>query len=282
MKPSAILGTELLDDSMEVLWEDAERVFCKLRRKDAESVRHAFMPVLAGSDHPTLLSINRLTREYELKDYLDAAWALRPMELVREHGQTLLMVEYSGGDPLARLIGQPMEIGLFLRLAVALSAALGHLHGRGLIHKDVKPANAIVDSTTGRVWLTGFGVASRLPRERQSPELPEFIAGTLAYMAPEQTGRVNRSIDSRSDLYSLGVTFYEMLTGSLPFTASDPMEWVHCHIARQPAAPSERLRSVPAAVSAITMKLLSKTAEERYQNPSTSSLPASMTSGIAS
>ena len=84
-------------------------------------------------------------------------------------------------------------------------------------------------------------------------------------MAPEQTGRVNRSIDSRSDLYSLGVTFYEMLTGVLPFAASDPMEWVHCHIARQPAAPSERLESVPAAVSAITMKLLSKTAEERYQ-----------------
>ena len=113
----------------------------------------------------------------------------------------------------------------------------------GLIHKDIKPANVLVDSATGRVRLTGFGIASRLPRERQSPEPPEFIAGTLAYMAPEQTGRVNRSIDSRSDLYSLGVTFYEMLTGSLPFTASDPMEWVHCHIARQPAAPSERLRT---------------------------------------
>ena len=85
-------------------------------------------------------------------------------------------------------------------------------------------------------------------------------------MAPEQTGRVNRSIDSRSDLYSLGVTFYEMLTGSLPFTASDPMEWVHCHIARQPAAPSERLENVPASVSAITMKLLSKTAEEQISD----------------
>ena len=83
----------------------------------------------------------------------------------------------------------------------------------------------------------GFGIASRLPRERQSPEPPEFIAGTLAYMAPEQTGRMNRSIDSRSDLYSLGVTLYEMLTGTLPFTASDPMEWVHCHIARQPMPP---------------------------------------------
>ena len=143
--------------------------------------------------------------------------------------------------------------------------AIGQLHGRGLIHKDIKPANVLVDSETGRVRLTGFGIASRLPRERQSPEPPEFIAGTLAYMAPEQTGRVNRSIDSRSDLYSLGVTFYEMLTGSLPFAASDAMEWVHCHIARQPSAPSERQSNVPAAVSAITMKLLSKTAEERYQ-----------------
>jgi serine/threonine protein kinase len=123
----------------------------------------------------------------------------------------------------------------------------------------------LVHSATGQVWLTGFGIASRFPRERQSPEPPEFIAGTLAYMAPEQTGRINWSIDSRSDLYSLGVTFYEMLTGGLPFTASDPMEWVHCHIARQPAPPGSLRGDVPTSVSAITMKLLSKTAEERYQ-----------------
>ena len=211
------------------------------------SETHAFIPIPSGAEHPTLESVNRLTHEYELREYLDAAWALRPVELVRERGQTMLVVEYTGGEPLDRLVRQPMEIGQFLRLAVALSGALGQLHGRGLIHKDIKPANVLVDSATGRVRLTGFGIASRLPRERQSPEPPEFIAGTLAYMAPEQTGRVNRSIDSRSDLYSLGVTFYEMLTGSLPFTASDPMEWVHCHIARQPAAPSERLSSVPAA-----------------------------------
>src|SRR6266496_5526564 len=111
----------------------------------------------------------------------------------------------------------------------------------------------------------GFGIASRLPRERQAPEPPEFIAGTLAYMAPEQTGRMNRSIDSRSDLYALGATLYEMVTGTLPFTASDPMELVHSHIARQPAPPGERLNGIPAVVSAIVMKLLAKTAEERYQ-----------------
>ena len=143
----------------------------------------------------------------------------------------------------------------------------GHRQGtsRGLVHKDLKPANILVDCADGRTRLTGFGIASRLPRERQATEPPELIAGTLAYMAPEQTGRMNRSIDSRSDLYALGVTFYQMLTGSLPFSAADPMEWVHCHIARKPVAPSERLESIPTAISGIVMKLLAKTAEDRYQ-----------------
>ena len=153
----------------------------------------------------------------------------------------------------------------FLRFAAGLATALGGLHKRDLIHKDVKPANVLVDPATGQVRLMGFGIASRLSRERQAPEPPEFIAGTLPYMAPEQTGRMNRSIDSRNDLYALGVTLYEMLTGTLPFTASDPMELVHAHIARQPTPPCERVKSVPRAVSAIIMKLLAKTAEERYQ-----------------
>ena len=119
----------------------------------------------------------------------------------------------------------------------------------------------------GNVWLTGFGIASHLPRERQSPVPPEIIAGTLAYMAPEQTGRMNRSIDARSDLYSLGVTLYQMLTGELPFAAADPLGWVHCHIARQPVPPAERA-AVPHALSAIIIKLLSKNAEARYQTAS--------------
>jgi hypothetical protein len=158
-----------------------------------------------------------------------------------------------------------LDLAFSLRLAIGLSTAIGQLHQRGLIHKDIKPPNVLVNSVTGQCWLRGFGIASRLPRERQAPEPPEFIAGTLPYMAPEQTGRMNRSVDSRSDLYALGVTLYEMLTGSLPFTASDPMEWVYCHIARQPVAPGERLNNMPGPVSAIIMKLLAKTAEERYQ-----------------
>src|SRR5439155_19509698 len=148
---------------------------------------------------------------------------------------------------------------------IGLSAAFRHLHGRGLIHKDLKPASIMIEPSTGQVRLMGFGIASRLPRERHSAESPEFIAGTLAYMAPEQTGRMNRSIDSRSDLYALGVTLYEMLTGTLPFTASDAMEWVHCHIAKQPLQPAERRKDVPRSVSGIITKLLAKTAEERYQ-----------------
>src|SRR6202030_544008 len=176
-----------------------------------------------------------------------------------------LLLEFWGGGPLEPLLGEPMETGRFLRLAIDIAAALGRAHQRGLVHKDVKPANILVNCTDGRARLTGFGVASRLPRQRQAPEPPETIAGTLAYMAPEQTGRMTRSIDSRSDLYSLGVTFYQMLTGGLPFTAADPMEWVHCHIARQPVPPCERLQDVPGSVSAIIMKLLAKTAEERYQ-----------------
>jgi len=250
---------------LEVLWEDDERVYCRTWRDGTDSTRHEFMAVLSAVEHPTLGSINRLTHEYELKDYLDGAWAVRPLEIVREHGQTMLVLESPRGEPLHRLIGPPMEIGQFLRLAVAMLTALSRLHGRGLIHKDIKPANVLVNPTSDQVWLTGFGIASRLPRERKSPDPPEVIAGTLAYMASEQTGRMNRSIDSRSDLYSVGVTLYEMLIGSLPFKAADPMEWVHCHIARQPVLLTERVKNIPVSVSAIIMKLLAKIPEERYQ-----------------
>ena len=152
-----------------------------------------------------------------------------------------------------------LQMHRFLRFAVGLAAALAKLHKRGLVHKDIKPANILVNSATGAIRLTGFGIASRLPRERQTSRVSRRDARLHGARAD---WTVNRSVDCRSNLYALGVTFYEMLTGSLPFTASDPMEWVHCHIARKPVPPSERFEKVPAPVSTIIMKLLTKTAEE--------------------
>src|SRR5262249_40330844 len=151
------------------------------------------------------------------------------------------------------------------RLAEGIAATLAKVHQRGLIHKDLKPSHVLVERASGAVRLTGFGIASRVPREQVAADPPEAMAGTLAYMAPDQTGRMGRSIDARSDLYALGVMLYQMLTGGLPFAASDPMELVHCHIARRPVPPAERVPAVSPVISAIVMKLLAKTAEERYQ-----------------
>jgi PAS domain S-box-containing protein len=253
-------------DSSQVLWEDGDRVFSRGWRLDDDGTRLPVLLVAAAADHPSRSRLDRLTHELSLKDELDAAWAVRPLKVERGSGRTMLLVlEDPGGEPLARLLGSPLDVGGFLALAIGAATALGKLHQRGLIHKDIKPANIVVHCADGQVRLTGFGIASRLSRERQAPEPPETIAGTLAYMAPEQTGRMNRSIDARSDLYAFGVTLYQMLTGVLPLTAADPMEWVHCHIARKPVPPRERLESVPAPVSAIIMKLLAKTPEDRYQ-----------------
>jgi PAS domain S-box-containing protein len=253
------------DRSFRILWEDGDRIFCRGHRRGANGNSDAVLAVLPATEHPTPATLDRLAHEYDLKDELDVAWAVRPLELVRDRGRTMLVLEDPGSEPLERLLGKPLELGSFLHFAIGITSALGKAHRRGLVHKDIKPANILVNRTSGEVKLTGFGIASRLLRERSAPEPPETIAGTLAYMAPEQTGRMNRSIDARSDLYALGVTLYQMLTGSLPFTASDPMDWVHCHIARKPVPPAERLETIPAPVSAIILKLLAKTAEDRYQ-----------------
>jgi PAS domain S-box-containing protein len=228
------------------------------------------MPILAvavAAEQPSPQALRRLEHEYSLATELDAKWAARPLALTRYRRRTALILGDPGGELLDRMIeqhkGKQIDLILFLRVAIGLAATVGQAHRQGLIHKDVKPENVIVDDA-GHVWLTGFGIASRLPRERQAPAPPESIAGTLAYMAPEQTGRMNRSVDTRSDLYSLGVTLYQMLTGVLPFAAADPLEWVHCHIARQAITPADR-GAVPEPLSAIIVRLLAKNAEERYQ-----------------
>jgi PAS domain S-box-containing protein len=221
--------------------------------------------LLASAKDASRASLERLEHEYALRAELDASWAARPIALSRYNDRWTLVLEDPGGEPLDRLLDGPLRAREFLQLAVPLTNALRQMHERGLIHRNIKPGNILVRRATGGVWLTGFGIASRLPREHHPPAPPEVIAGTLAYMAPEQTGRMNRSVDSRSDLYSLGVSFYEMLTGRLPFSAADAMEWVHCHVARQTAPPDEHIQDIPKLLSSIVMKLLAKTAEDRYQ-----------------
>jgi PAS domain S-box-containing protein len=249
---------------LEPLREGADFTLYRGRQRGNQS------PVLAialSAEQPSPQSLRRLEHEYSLAADLDPAWAARPLALTHHEGQTVLIVQDPGGEPLDLVLerdrGQPLNLARLLRIAIGLTNALGQVHRQGLIHKDIKPANVLVEDA-GNVWLTGFGIASRLPHARQVPAPPEIIAGTLAYMAPEQTGRMNRSIDTRSDLYSLGVTLYQMFTGRLPFAAADAMEWVHCHIARQPAQP-DSIAKLPAPLSAIIMRLLAKTVEDRYQ-----------------
>src|SRR5882762_11020842 len=136
------------DRSSQVLWEDGERVFCRGWRLGDDGNRNAVLVVLPAAEHPSPSSLDRLAHEYELKDELDGAWAVRPLDLVRDGGRTMLVLEDPGGEPLDGLLGGPMEVERFLRLGIALSAALGRLHERGLIHKDIKPANVLVDRAT--------------------------------------------------------------------------------------------------------------------------------------
>jgi PAS domain S-box-containing protein len=254
------------DGGLSVLWEDGERVFCRVWRQGDNGDRTAMLAVIPASDDPGPGYVGRLAHEYRLRSHLDPHWAVRPVALTQHHDRPALLLDDSAGLPLRGLIAPSLDLAPFLRMAIALARVCGQMHEHGVIHKDIKPANVLVYPADGTVRLTGFGIASRLARERQPPAPPQIIAGTLAYMAPEQTGRMNRSIDARSDLYSLGVTLYEMLTGTLPFTAADPMEWIHCHIARSPMPPSERVKGIPPQIDAIVLKLLAKTAEDRYQS----------------
>jgi len=244
------------EGSPQTRWEDDEYVLSRVHR-DGEPcllVRSRF------GERPETLA--RLERVYELRDVLDSSWAARPLSLVRHDGSDALLIEDPGGEILASLVGRPWELRDFLRVGIGIAAALRQLHKQGIVHKDVKPAHILVDIGTGKAWLTGFGIASRLLRERTGPAI---ISGSLAYMAPEQTGQMNRSVDSRSDLYALGVTFYRMITGELPFAATDAVEWIHSHVARAPKPPGERVQGIPAAIEEIVLKLLSKSADHRYQ-----------------
>ncbi|HEY3252885.1 MAG TPA: protein kinase, partial [Polyangiaceae bacterium] len=218
---------------LEKLCDDGNFV---LSRALANEGQATFLVCAPTASMATAEMLARLQNILGLQHELDQSFATTPRELVEDAGGAALILDDPGATLLAWTVGSPWELLPFLRAACGMAAALAGLHARGLVHKDVHPGNIFVNVADGRAWLTGFGIASRLPKERQALAPPEVIAGTLAYMSPEQTGRMNRSIDSRSDLYSLGITLHEMATGGLPFHANDPLEWIHCHIAREPAS----------------------------------------------
>ncbi|XYI04115.1 AAA family ATPase [Sorangium sp. So ce1128] len=257
----------MTDDSryirLEILHEGADTIVFRARRKEDD--RPVVLKVLRR-DHAAPRALGRLYHEYEIAGAIDAPAVVKPYAIDALDGQPALVVEDFGGRPLDQLQGGPMPLERFFPLALRVTAALAELHRHQVIHKDIKPQNLLYNPDTGELKITDLGIASRAPRESQDLTHAGLIEGSLAYMAPEQTGRMNRWIDERTDLYSLGVTFYEMLTGTLPFQANDPVEWVHCHIAQNPVPPHAIVPSVPPLLSAVVLKLMAKAAEDRYQS----------------
>jgi serine/threonine protein kinase len=167
------------DGDFQVLWEDGGRAFRRGWRLDDEGKGRAVLLVAPAADHPSRSNLDRLTHEYELKEELDGTWAARPLELVREANRAVLVLDDAGGEPLEMLLVAPMDMGRLLRLGCTIASALGKVHQRGLIHKDIKPANILLNDATGEVRLTGFGIASRFARERQLDE-DDLCGGRIA------------------------------------------------------------------------------------------------------
>ncbi|MEW5861855.1 MAG: AAA family ATPase [Cyanobacteriota bacterium] len=222
---------------------------------------------LIRNNYPNPKDIGRIKNEYEIIKALNTKGVVRSLGIENYKNGFALVLEDFGGQSLDKVIAaKPMGFKIVVEMAVPLSEIIGELHSHNIIHKDIKPHNIVFNKETGEVKIIDFSIASRLSLENPIISSPNLIEGTLAYMSPEQTGRMNRSIDYRTDFYSLGVTLYEMLVGKLPFETTDAMELVHCHIAKQPIPPHVLVPEIPLPVSDIVMKLLAKTAEDRYQS----------------
>ncbi len=219
------------------------------------------------AEYPTLEEISRLRHEYKITLPLNILGIAKPIGLENyKHGLALILEDFQG-DSLKKLIStQKISILGFLSIARQLAETLHELHQNQIIHKDIKPQNILINPQNWLVKLIDFSIASRLSRETPTISNPDLLEGTLIYMSPEQTGRMNRCLDYRTDFYSLGVTFYEVLTGELPFKTNDPLELVHCHIAKTPVPPHQVNPEIPLAISEIVMKLMAKNAEDRYQS----------------
>jgi len=210
-------------------------------------------------------------REYEIIQKLNSQGVEGVIRVygLETHNRLTMVLEDFGGQSLAQLkLAGNIEVGGFLTLAAKLAEIVGRIHQKYVIHKDINPSNIVLNSTTGEIKAIDFGISTALSRETTTFCNPNVLEGTLAYISPEQTGRMNREIDYRTDFYSLGVTFYELLTGKLPFPLNNPLELVHSHIAKQPIPPHQIKPEIPQTVSAIILKLMAKNAEDRYQSAS--------------
>ena len=222
---------------------------------------------LLNCEYPTFSEILNFRNQHTIAKNLDIPGIVKPLGLEDYGNGLVLVMEDFGGISLSDYIAkQPLSLEEFFRVAIALTQILEQLYRHRVIHKDIKPSNIIIHPQSQQIKLTDFSISSLLPREIQVLQNPNVLEGTLAYISPEQTGRMNRGIDYRSDFYSIGVTFYQLLTGRLPFVSDDSMELVHCHIAKTPAAPHTLKNEIPQAVSDLVMKLMAKAAERRYQS----------------
>ncbi|MEG4391851.1 AAA family ATPase [Microcoleus sp. BROC3] len=231
---------------------------------------------LLRKDFPSFNELVHFRNQYVIAKNLNTPGTVKAYSLESYHNRYALVMEDFGGislssylDLLVSASNEPLEglpVNEFFPMAIQIANALDGLHRHRVIHKDLKPANILINPVSKQVKLIDLSIASLLPRETQEIQNPNVLEGTLPYISPEQTGRMNRGIDYRTDFYSLGVTFYELLTGKLPFQTDDPMDLVHCHLAKQPLAASIVNNSVPLVLSLIVSKLMAKNAEDRYQS----------------
>jgi predicted ATPase len=218
-------------------------------------------------DYPTFGELVQFRNQYAIAKNLPITGIIHPVSLESFGNSYALVMEDWGGISLEKYIQQqPLNLSDTLSIAIQLAEILHHLYQHRVIHKDIKPANILIHPETRQIKLIDFSIASLLPKEQQQLINPNILEGTLAYISPEQTGRMNRGIDYRTDFYSLGVTVFELLTGELPFATDDPMELVHSHIARPVVFPEMSQQKIPEIVQAIILKLMSKNAEDRYQS----------------
>jgi serine/threonine protein kinase len=246
------------------IYESANsEVYRAIRETDGQRV---ILKVLK-QDYPTPAELTRYKQEYELTRTLKLEGVIKAYGLEKYQNTLVMFVEDFGGESLKILTkNKPFSLGEFLSIAIKVATRLGQIHSAQIIHKDINPANIVLHPETQQLKIIDFGISTRLTRENPTLKNPKVLEGTLAYISPEQTGRMNRSLDYRTDFYSLGVTFYELLTGKLPFETEDDLELVHCHIAKQPLLPSEINPLIPPVLANIVMKLMAKNAEERYQS----------------